>query len=216
MTRHSFSIPAWENATRPLLAAKAEAYNPIADVERDLSMTRLNDGRCDRNGRFLCGGMSEDPSAPACSNVYSLDPAGSVRTLINNVTCSNSICFSPTGSTMYFSDMPTGEIVAYDYDQGTAEVCNRRVVCDASSAPGLPDGSVVDADGCIWNARWGAGKVVRFTPTGKVDLTFEFPVTNVPLSDSAGRTLRLSLLRPHGLDSPRTSSKLSRTPEAYL
>jgi L-arabinonolactonase len=157
----------------------SNAYNSIAGVEPDLPMTRLNDGRCDRNGRFLCGGMSENPDAPACSNVYSLDPAGKVRTLISNVTCSNSICFSPSGSTMYFSDMPTGEIVAYDYDQDTGEISHRRMVCEASSASGLPDGSVVDADGCIWNARWGAGKVIRYTPTGKVDLTFEFPVTNV-------------------------------------
>jgi L-arabinonolactonase len=158
---------------------ETDTYHPIAGVEQDLPMTRLNDGRCDRQGRFLCGGMSEDPRAPACSNVYCLDRAGTVRPLIDGVTCSNSICFSPSGSTMYFSDMPTGEIVAYDYDQGSGEVCNRRVICHASSAPGLPDGSVVDAEGCIWNARWGAGKVVRYTPTGKVDLTFDFPATNV-------------------------------------
>lgn len=158
---------------------ETDTYHPIAGVEQDLPMTRLNDGRCDRQGRFLCGGMSEDPSAPACSKVYCLDRAGTVRPLIDGVTCSNSICFSPSGSTMYFSDMPTGEIVAYDYDQDTGEVCNRRVICHASSASGLPDGSVVDAEGCIWNARWGAGKVVRYTPTGEVDLTFDFPVTNV-------------------------------------
>jgi L-arabinonolactonase len=156
-----------------------DAYNSVAGVEPDLPMTRLNDGRCDRQGRFVCGGMSEEPSAPACSNVYSLDPNITVRTLITGVTCSNSICFSPSGSTMYFSDMPTGEIVAYDYDQDSGAICNRRVICDASSAPGLPDGSVVDAEGCIWNARWGAGKVVRFTPAGKIDQSFDFPVTNV-------------------------------------
>lgn len=154
-------------------------YNRIAGVEPDLPMTRLNDGRCDRQGRFVCGGMSEEPGAPACSNVYSLDSGGTVRTLIPAVTCANSICFSPSGTTMYFSDMPTGEIVAYDYDQDNGKVSSRRVVCGASSAPGLPDGSVVDAEGCIWNARWGAGKLVRFTPSGKADLTFDLPVTNV-------------------------------------
>ena len=158
---------------------EADAYEPVANVEQDLPMTRLNDGRCDRQGRFVCGGMNEAPGAPACSSVYSLDPSGRVRPLIAGVSCSNSICFSPSGSTMYFSDMPTGEIVAYDYDPDAGEARNKRVVCEASSAPGLPDGSVVDAEGCIWNARWGAGQVVRYTPAGKVDRRFDFPVTNV-------------------------------------
>jgi len=157
---------------------KAEAYEAVAGVEQDLPMTRLNDGRCDRQGRFVCGGMSEAPEAPA-SSVYSLDASGRVRPLFEGIRCANSICFSPSGETMYFSDMPTGEIVAFDYDLETGGVRNKRVVCEASSAPGLPDGSVVDAEGCIWNARWGAGQVVRYTPAGKVDQTFHFPVTNV-------------------------------------
>ncbi|MBV8276504.1 MAG: SMP-30/gluconolactonase/LRE family protein [Verrucomicrobia bacterium] len=76
------------------------AYNAIADVEQDLAMTRLNDGRCDRQGRFLCGGMSEDPSAPARSSVYALDPSRSVRTLITGVTCSNSIRRNPIRQTL--------------------------------------------------------------------------------------------------------------------
>ncbi|MGH8721152.1 MAG: SMP-30/gluconolactonase/LRE family protein, partial [Burkholderiales bacterium] len=65
----------------------------------------------------------------------------------------------------------------YDYDPASGAATRERVFADTGK--GRPDGSCVDADGCLWNADYGASRVVRYTPAGKVDRTFELPATNV-------------------------------------
>ena len=86
----------------------------------------------------------------------------------------NSIAWSPDGKTMYFADSPRHKIWAFDYRDG--EIANERVF--AAPHPGFPDGSCIDADGCMWNAEYGAGRVVRYTPAGKVDRVLEVPAKN--------------------------------------
>ena len=41
--------------------------------------------------------------------------------------------------------------------------------------PDQLDGCTVDGEGYLWNARWGAGCVVRFAPDGRVDRIVEVP-----------------------------------------
>lgn len=150
----------------------------LTDVESALPTTRLNDGRIDPAGRFVCGGMDEASPQQAISAVYSLGPQNQLKSLINGVHCANSICWSPDGRTLYFTDMPSRRIDAYDYDATAGEVSNRRTFVDLSAEPGLADGSTVDADGCLWNAQWGGGKVVRYTPDGAVEREIHLPVSN--------------------------------------
>jgi L-arabinonolactonase len=149
----------------------------LADVERELPTTRLNDGRVDRQGRFVCGGMDEAEDQRAISAVYRLDPDGSTERIVEGIGCANSICFSPDGTTMYFSDMPTGTILAYRYDVDTGRPHSPRVFTEFAGQPGLPDGSTIDADGCLWNAQWDGGRVVRYTPAGRIDRVIELPVS---------------------------------------
>ncbi|WP_424971648.1 SMP-30/gluconolactonase/LRE family protein [Dinoroseobacter sp. S76] len=137
--------------------------------------TRLNDGRTDRAGRFVLGGMNEVTGKPD-SSVISIGPDLSVRTLIEGVSCANSTCFSPDGATMYFTDTPDREILAFDYDAEGGNLSNRRVHADFTSEPGLPDGSCVDAEGGVWNAEWEGRRVVRIAPDGEIDAIIEVPV----------------------------------------
>ena len=137
--------------------------------------TRLNDGRTDRSGRFVLGGMNE-ASGAANSSVISIDTDLSVRTLFDGVSCANSTCFSPDGTTMFFADTPDREIVAFDYDGASGEVSNRRVHGNFSQEPGLPDGSCVDAEGGVWNAEWEGRRVVRVAPDGRIDRIIDVPV----------------------------------------
>lgn len=137
--------------------------------------TRLNDGRTDRNGRFVLGGMNE-VSGTANSSVISIGTDLAVETIVNGVSCANSTCFSPDGATMFFADTPDREIVAFDYDAATGAVSNRRVHADFSGEPGLPDGSCVDAEGGVWNAEWEGRRVVRIAPDGRIDRVIEVPV----------------------------------------
>lgn len=151
------------------------AEDLIHRFEPDNPDTRLNDGRTDRAGRFVLGGMNE-VSGAADSSVISIGTDLSVRTLFAGVSCANSTCFSPDGATMYFADTPDREIVAMDYDQSTGAVSNRRVHADFSTEPGLPDGSCVDAEGGVWNAEWEGRRVVRVAPDGTIDAVIDVPV----------------------------------------
>lgn len=145
----------------------------IVDVEVDLPTTRLNDGRCDRQGRFVVGGF--DSSEKGLSAAYRLDLDLGLHRLFGGLSSANSTCFSLDGRIMYYADSPQAVIWAFDYDAETGEPGNRRVFCDFRNQPGIPDGSVIDADGCLWNAQWNGSRVVRYRPDGTIDRIIEVP-----------------------------------------
>ena len=149
----------------------------ICEVEAHLPATRLNDGRVDRQGRFVFGvfNQAEHPKHPI-GGFYRLNRDLSLERLpLGDVAIANSICFSPDGRTMYYCDSATREIRCCDYDAASGGVARLRVFASADAAPGDPDGSTIDAEGCLWNARWGAGQVVRFAPDGRVDRVLALP-----------------------------------------
>jgi L-arabinonolactonase len=135
--------------------------------------TRLNDGRTDREGRFVVGGMNE-ASADPDSSVIRVNADLSVETLISGVACANSTCFSPDGRVMYFADTPERRIRAYAY--GAAGLGPSGVFADMADEPGLPDGSCVDREGGVWNAEWEGGQVVRFDGDGRITHRVALPV----------------------------------------
>lgn len=135
--------------------------------------TRLNDGRTDRFGNFVVGGMSENGAA-ARSAVFHVQPNGMLRILIDDVLCANSICFAPDGRQMYFTDTSENRIRRYRYaEDGIGPVA---ILHDGRAAAGLPDGSCVDAEGGVWNARWDGGEVIRIAPDGRVTHRIVLPV----------------------------------------
>jgi L-arabinonolactonase len=155
------------------------ARRPIAPIEPDRPTTRVNDGKLDRRGRLVFGTMDEDPNgARPIGQIYAYAGGASLRTLASSVRIANSIAFSPDGGRMYFADTPTKVICCYDYDPDSGDIGGDRTFAKVSG-PGSPDGSTVDADGCLWNAEWGGGRVVRYTPDGRVDRTIELPCSQV-------------------------------------
>ena len=158
-----------------LFDADGTEIQEICRFEPENAETRLNDGRTDRAGRFVLGGMNE-VSGKADSSVISIGADLAVNTLISGVACANSTCFAPDGRTMYFADTPDREIVTFDYDPATGAATNRRVHADFSKEPGLPDGSCVDAEGGVWNAEWEGCRVVRVAPDGTIDTVIDVPV----------------------------------------
>ncbi len=147
----------------------------IVDYQPSNPETRLNDGRTDRQGRLVVGGMNEG-SGTADATVLCIDRDLTVTTLFEGVSCANSICFSPDGETMYFADTPQRQIVAFDYDTVNGTVSGRHSLASFADEPGLPDGSCVDADGGVWNAEWEGHRVVRVAPNGQIDRVIEVPV----------------------------------------
>lgn len=166
----------------PASGALEAKVNP----ETQLPDNRFNDGRCDRAGRFWAGTMSHVNRDPTGS-LYRFDADFACTKLRNAIIIPNSLAFSPDGRTMYFADTNRHTIWAYDYDPASGAATGERVFADTGK--GRPDGSCVDAEGCLWNADYGASRVVRYTPAGKVDRTFELPVTNVTCCCFGGHDL---------------------------
>jgi L-arabinonolactonase len=151
---------------------------PIIAIEADRPTTRLNDGKLDRQGRFVFGTMDESRTASPIGQVWSFD-GGAPRVLFDGVRISNSIAFSPDGRRMYFADTPQGVIWRYDYETDSGQVANRQVFVEVAPTHGAPDGSTIDTDGCLWNAEWGGGRVVRYTPEGRIDRIISVPCSQV-------------------------------------
>lgn len=152
----------------------------IVRTEPDYRGIRMNDGRIDRAGRFWAGSMVEDKAlaAGAAGSLYRLDRgAGTAPArLLGGIAISNSICFSPDGTRLYFTDTPTQEIAAFDLDPATGTIANRRSFARLAS-PAFPDGSDVDAEGRVWNAEWGSGAVTAYRPDGTVAARIDLPVS---------------------------------------
>lgn len=163
-------------------------YSSIDSFEPHLSQTRTNDGRTDRQGRFVVGGMDERDGNPI-SSVCRLEQDLSLTHLFNGVSCANSICFSPDGKTMYFADSPSKTIEAFDYPSDRSLPCNRRIVADMTQSSGVPDGSCVDREGYIWNAVWLGSRLERRSPDGRLDRTVPMPISKPTCCAFGGEAL---------------------------
>jgi L-arabinonolactonase len=153
----------------------------------DLPTTRMNDGNLDRQGRFVVGGMDEAEKAPL-TPVWSVTRDGT-REIIEGIGCANSTAFSPDGATMYFTDSADRDIFAYDYDTATGTPSNRRIFTTLAPEEGTPDGSAVDAEGALWNARYRGAAVQRYLPDGIPDMQVGVPVPNITCCAFGGRNL---------------------------
>ena len=147
---------------------------------------RFNDGRVDRQGRFWAGSMVEGAGA-STAKLYCLG-SGASAVCLTGIAIANSICFSPDGSQLYFADSPHRMILRYDIDASSGAIGNRQIF--ARTPPGAyPDGSHVDAQGHLWNAHWGAGRVVRYAPDGSISGAIDVPATQVSCVAFGGRNL---------------------------
>jgi sugar lactone lactonase YvrE len=131
-------------------------------VDAEQPRTRLNDGKCDRRGRFFAGGMDDKEELKICG-----------------IICSNGPCWSPDGKTFYFADTFQGEMWAYDYDIASGTPAKRRLFASFAKDGGVADGSTVDEEGCVWNAQLISGDLVRYAPDGSVERRIGMPVRNV-------------------------------------
>jgi len=113
----------------------------IVRFEPDNPHTRLNDGKTDRQGRFVAGGFDE-AEGKLVTSVVRLDPDGRLTTLFGEVGCANGICFSPDGGTMYFADTNVATMWSFEYDIASGGVGKRRVVAGFKDQPGCPTAPV--------------------------------------------------------------------------
>ena len=180
-------------------------HTKLADVEHPIQPMRFNDGRCDRQGRFLSGTMFNDTKAG--KNVGSLYRFGNglqLNRLMDDLIVPNGLAFSPDGRTMYLADTYTSRqtVWAFDYDVDTGTPHKQRVFVDMHQHLGRPDGAAIDADGCYWVCATDAGLVSRFTPEGKLDQSLAVPTAKPAMCAFGGDnldTLFVTSLRRSGI-----------------
>ena len=138
--------------------------------------TRFNDGKVDPRGRLWIGTMQnnfghagEENPVDRCDGVLCrFDADGHVAILEEEIGISNTLAWSPDLNRFYFGDSLAGRIYVYDFDADSGTICNKRTFFDGPGYGG-PDGSAIDVDGCLWNARWDGSAVLKITPEGKID-----------------------------------------------
>jgi sugar lactone lactonase YvrE len=146
---------------------------------------RMNEGGCDPDGSFYCGSMAYD-QRPGAGALYRLDPGGSVHLVLEDLTVSNGLDWSPDGARAYHNDTATYRIHVYDSD-GESGLSGRRVF--AATEPYRPDGLTVDGEGGVWVALSNGGAVRRYTPDGALDEVIELPAKKVTACTFGGRGL---------------------------
>jgi sugar lactone lactonase YvrE len=159
----------WSNRCEPIV-------DPVAG-HPDLC---LNDGAVDRSGAIVTGSMNFREHRRKDGRIYRLSPGLELSELDDEggegLSVANGLGFSLDGKTLYLSEQFAGRILAWDYDQAAGTVSNRRIFAEVDPAKGLPDGLVVDAEGFVWNGRWGGSTIARYAPDGSLDREIGLPV----------------------------------------
>src|SRR5262249_267248 len=134
----------------------------------------MHDSKADPAGRFWAGTMALDTRAGAGA-LYRLDAEHNVQLMVSGVSISNGLGWSPDGRLMYYIDSPEHRVDVFDFDVTSGAIANRRPFTEVRG--GYPDGMAVDADGGLWVAVWGGGKILNFLPDATLSDEIELPAS---------------------------------------
>lgn len=162
--------------------------HPLVEVAPE--GTRMNDAACDPQGRFWAGTLAHDQHRGGGA-LYRLDRNGRTELMLDDLTISNGLGWSPDGATMYLADSGPGVIHAYRFDPEPGTVSEHRVLVDVPSDVGSPDGLTVDAAGDLWVAIYGGGRVQRYSPDGELRQELFVPAEQSTCCAFGGRGLNL-------------------------
>lgn len=193
-----------------LYEPESQTADWIAQPEKAIAGNRFNDGRVDRQGRFWAGSMCESQPMEPTGNLYCL--AGRQVTKVRgDIYIANSICWSPDSRQFFLADSPRQAIQSYDFDPATGATQNPRTFA-TTTPPHEPDGSTIDADGCLWNAVWGGSKLVRYSSDGRADQELALPVSQPTCVAFGGAELNLLLVSTAKIG--LSAEQLERQPDA--
>ncbi|MDM7458775.1 MAG: SMP-30/gluconolactonase/LRE family protein [Paracoccus sp. (in: a-proteobacteria)] len=176
-SRALFEFDLRDGSRRDLIALEAE--NPL---------TRSNDGRADPHGGFWIGtmGLNAEPGAGSIWRYF----RGELRRLFTDITITNAICFSPDGRHGHFADTAKGIINRVALDAEGWPVGAPRPFIDLSAEGLNPDGAIIDAEGCLWTAQWGAARVACYDAKGQFLRAITFPASQISCPAFGGPDLR--------------------------
>jgi sugar lactone lactonase YvrE len=161
-----------------ILDLESETVEMVADTESDVAENRMNDGKCDRTGRFWAGTMNYSETGNAGS-LYRVDHDHSVVRVLSRVGLSNGLGWSPDDRLMYYIDSLASTVSVYDFDAESGAIASGRPLIRVPAEQGVPDGMTVDDEGCLWVAFWGGRAVRRYSADGSLLQEVALPVHQV-------------------------------------
>jgi xylono-1,5-lactonase len=149
----------------------------VVDPEPEQPGNRMNDAKVDHLGRIWAGTMDAH-IRKATGSLYRLDPDFTVSRQDTGYLVTNGPAFDPAGEIVYHND--TGRGIVYRFRMSpSGELENKEEFIRVPEEAGRPDGMTVDAEGHLWIAHWGGGRVTRYTPEGKPERAIELPASQI-------------------------------------
>ncbi|KAF7191139.1 putative sugar lactone lactonase YvrE [Pseudocercospora fuligena] len=184
-------------ATFNSVTGELEYFHKYYETKEVGHRFRSNDGAIDARGRIFQGLLIDDQISTPSSDgkLICMDLDGSIRTIVDKVTCPNGLGWNSTNTIMYWAESASGNLYAFDYDLETGTSSNQRVFFHLEPGTGeehntnVPDGLAVDVEDCVWLAVWGSGQVLRISPEGKVVGRIEVPTRFVTCPAFVGTEL---------------------------
>jgi sugar lactone lactonase YvrE len=171
------------------LPAGADAPQPLVDLN-GTPKVRLNDAKVDARGRIFVGSMAYDEE-PGAGHLWRVDPDLTATVILDGLTISNGLDWSPDLTRMYFNDSSVRHVDVLDYDVETGAAEGRRVLHElADDQAGFPDGMTVDGEGNLWVAIWGGHCVLGISPEGEVIDRVDVPAAQTASCCFGGPDLR--------------------------
>jgi sugar lactone lactonase YvrE len=135
---------------------------------------RMNDAKCDARGRLWAGSCHNDFTA-GLGKLHRWDGQSSNKVMTENLALPNGLGWNRENTLMYLADSISQKILVSDFDLADDFLPSFREFATIES--GFPDGLAIDNEGCIWLAVWGAGRIIRISPQGKIIAEHHFPVS---------------------------------------
>lgn len=165
------------------------AVELLMDPEPDKPDHRLNEGKCDPQGRFWVGSISTLGRFPT-GCLYRLEKDGSVSEVMNEISVPNTLAWLPDGKHMVFADSVRRQIWRFRYDAESGAIDDRDVFIDVGHFKGIPDGVAIDEEGGLWIAEFGGGAVHHYSAAGNLIEKVILPATQITSCVFAGPEMR--------------------------
>ncbi len=170
-----------------LLDLDCGRFSTFLTMPNNPRLSRLNDGKCDRQGRFWVGTMTEGEGEKQGA-LYRVDPSGTVTKAFDRFINSNGLAFPLSGNWFFHSDSRVGKI--FKVSAQANGHYRRELFHQTDAKRERPDGAALDEEGCYWSALYGGGAVIRIDPSGREVFRLHIPTPYPTMVCFGGRDLK--------------------------
>lgn len=127
----------------------------------------LNDGKCDRRGRYWCASVHSDFIGRQ-AELFCLQGPASVRRVAGDFVIGNGIAISPDDARFCLADSRDETVWVWDFDLERGTISGKRLFYSTADIDGRVDGATFDTEGNYWCALVHGGAIACISPAGKM------------------------------------------------